>query len=131
MSAADPHAEGPSTVADAVPPSLWAVRILAPLGALGLIVPIVAAFTQGAPLGAEGAAIAGYAWGVVSFVDLGLALALGWGWIAWRESSVPRALLWLVLTTTTGSVALLAYLAGAAWRSRDGREIVLGPRRTG
>jgi hypothetical protein len=114
-----------------VPLSLRVVRVVAPLGALGLIVPIVVAFAQGAPLGAEGAAIAGYAWGVVSFVDLGLALALGWGWIAWREASVPRALLWLVLTTTTGSVALLAYLTGAAWRARDGREVVLGPRRAG
>lgn len=128
MSAAGPDAARSSTPAGGVPASLWVVRVAAPLGALALIVPILAAFAQGAPLGAEGAAIAGYAWGVVSFVDLGLALALGWGWIAWREASVPRALLWLVLTTVTGSVALLGYLAGAAWRSHDGRGVVIGPR---
>jgi hypothetical protein len=128
MSAARPDTARSNTSTAAVPASLWVVRIVAPLGALALIAPILAAFAQGAPLGAEGAAIAAYAWGVVSFVDLGLALVLGWGWIAWREANVPRALLWLVLTTVTGSVALLGYLAGAAWRSRDGRGVVVGPR---
>jgi hypothetical protein len=129
MSAAHPHAAGPSTAAETVAPSLWVVRILAPIGALGMVVPILTAFSQGAPLGAEGAAIAGYAWGVVTFVDLGLALILGWSWIAWREASVLRASVWLVLTTVTGSVALLGYLAGAAWRSTDGRQVMVGPRR--
>lgn len=129
MSAAGTDAARSSTSAVAVPASLWVVRFVAPLGAVALIVPILTALAQGAPIGAEGAAIAGYAWGVVTFVDLGLALALGWGWVAWREASAPRALLWLVLTTVTGSVALLGYLAGAAWRAHDGRGVMVGPRR--
>jgi hypothetical protein len=129
MSTAGQDTAPSDTPAAAVPPSLWVVRIMAPLGALALIAPILTAFTRGASLGAEGAAIAAYAWGVVSFVDLGLALVLGWAWIAWREASVLRALLWLVLTTVTGSVALFGYLAGAAWRSHDGRGVVVGPRR--
>jgi hypothetical protein len=70
-----------------------------------------------------------FAWGVVTFVDLGLALVLGWAWIAWREASPARALLWLVLTTVTGSIALLGYLAGAAWRADDLAEVLVGPRR--
>jgi hypothetical protein len=112
-----------------VSPAVLAVRVLAPLGALALVVAIGMAFAEGAPIGAEGASIATFAWGVVTFVDLGLALVLGWAWIAWREASLPRALLWLVLTTTTGSVALLGYVSGSAWRSSDMVEVLVGPRR--
>jgi hypothetical protein len=105
------------------------VRIVAPLGTLPLLAAIAAAFAEGASIGAEGARIAMFAWGVVTFVDLGLALVLGWAWIAWREASPARALLWLVLTTVTGSIALLGYLAGAAWRADDLAEVLVGPRR--
>jgi hypothetical protein len=105
------------------------VRVAAPIGALALVAVIAAAFAAGAPIGVEGARIATFAWGVVTFVDLGLALVLGWAWIAWREASPARALLWLVLTTVTGSVALLGYLAGAAWRSSDLAEVLIGPHR--
>jgi hypothetical protein len=105
------------------------LRVVAPLGALPLVAAIAVAFAQGAPLGAEGARIATFAWGVVTFVDLGLALVLGWAWIAWREASPVRALLWLLLTTVTGSIALLGYLAGAAWRASDLAEVLVGPHR--
>jgi hypothetical protein len=109
--------------------AVWILRVVAPLGAIALLVVIGLAFAEGAPLGAEGAAIAAFAWGVVTFVDLGLALLLGWAWIAWREASVSRAVLWLVATTVTGSVALLGYLAGAAWRANGVAEVLVGPHR--
>jgi hypothetical protein len=132
MTATGGLGDAPSAVAPVRPSvtgSLWAVRILAPLGALALTVTVLLAVLQGAPLGAEGAAIAAIWWGRVSFVDLGLALVTGWGWIAWREASVPRALVWLVLCTLTGSVAILGYLTGAAWRHQRGRDVLVGPRR--
>jgi hypothetical protein len=110
-------------------PGVRLVRVLAPLGAVALVAAIAAAFARGAPLGAEGAQIATFAWGVVTFVDLGLALVLGWAWIAWREASPARAVLWLVLTTVTGSIALLGYLAGAAWRAHDLADVLVGPHR--
>jgi hypothetical protein len=64
-------------------------------------------------------------------VDLGLALALGWLWIAWREAGPARAHVWLVLTAVTGSGALLAYVSAAAWRADDMGDVLLGPRRRG
>jgi len=109
--------------------ALTLVRVAAPLGAAALTLVIGAALAGGAPLGAEGRAIGALAWGWMTFVDLGLALVLGWGWIAWREARWSRALLWLVLTTVTGSVALLGYLGAAAWRAEDLRGLLLGPRR--
>ncbi len=108
-----------------------ALRVVAPLGALVMGVTIALALASGASLAAEGAQIGASVWGRVTFVDLALALVLGWGWIAWREASVLRALVWLVLTAVTGSGALLAYVAIAAWRAHDLRDVLVGSRRTG
>ncbi len=110
-------------------PAVRVLRVLAPFGALVMAVTIALALASGAPLGAEGAAIGAFVWGRVTFVDLGLALVLGWLWIAWREGSVSRALLWLVLTAVTGSGALLVYVSAAAWRSHALQEVLVGRRR--
>lgn len=110
-------------------PAVRVLRVLAPLGALVMAVTIVLALASGAPLGAEGAEIGAFVWGRVTFVDLGLALVLGWLWIAWRERSVARALVWLVLTAVTGSGALLVYVSIAAWRTHALREVLVGRRR--
>lgn len=110
-------------------PALRALRVIAPLGALAMAVTIVLALATGAPLGEEGAVIGTFVWGRVTFIDLGLALVLGWLWIAWRERHVLRALVWLVLTAVTGSGALLAYVSIAAWRSSELREVLVGPHR--
>ena len=108
-----------------------ALRVLEPLGTLVMGVTIVLALASGAPLGAEGAEIGAFVWGRVTFVDLGLALVLGWLWIAWREVSPVRAVVWLVATAITGSGALLAYVALAAWRAHDMHDVLVGPRRSG
>jgi hypothetical protein len=121
--------EGGARVAPRVGAGLALVRVLAPLGALVMTVVVVDALASGAALGADGAAIAAIVWGRVTLVDLALALPFGWGWIAWREASWPRAVAWLVLVTVTGSIALFGYLAGAAWRNPDGLAVVVGPRR--
>ncbi len=107
-------------------PAVRVLRIIAPLGALGMFVSIVLALGSGASLGAEGAVIGALVWGRVTFVDLGLALVFGWLWIAWREGRVARAAIWLVLTAVTGSGAILLYLAFAAWRTHDMRGVLLG-----
>lgn len=105
------------------------LRVLAPVGGLALAWPIVAALAAGAPLGAEGTRILALAWGVVTMVDLAVALVLGWAWIAWREASVARAVAWLALVTVTGSVGICAYLTGAAWRATSVGAVLVGPRR--
>jgi hypothetical protein len=115
---------GPST-------AVRILRVLAPLGALVMGATIVLALASGAPLGAEGSVIGALVWGQVTFVDLALALAFGWLWIAWREASPARALVWLVLTAVTGSGALLVYVSFAAWRAQDMRDVLVGRRRTG
>ena len=112
-------------------PGVRVLRIVAPLGAVALTVPIAAALAAGAPLGGEGGEILALAWGVVTLVDLGIALVLGWSWIAWREARPRSAVVWLALVAVSGSVGICAYLAAAAWRARTVREVLVGPRRAG
>ena len=114
------------SAAERVPsPAVRVLRVVAPLGALAMFATIVVALGTGESLGAQGAEIGALVWGRVTFVDLGLALVLGWLWIAWRERNVVRALVWLVLTAVTGSGALLLYVAVAALRADDMRDVLL------
>jgi len=124
-------AHGATGASGAPTAAVRTLRVVAPLGTLVMGVTIVLALASGAPLGAEGAEIGAFVWGRVTFVDLGLALVFGWLWIAWREASPVRAVVWLVATTITGSGALLAYVALAAWRERDMHGVLVGPRRSG
>jgi hypothetical protein len=120
-------------VSSATPPptALRVLRVIAPLGTLVMLATVAVALGTGAPLGAEGAAIAAFVWGRVTFVDLGLALLAGWLWIAWREGRTVPALVWLVLTVVTGSAALLGYVTLAAWRAQDMAEVLVGTRHRG
>jgi hypothetical protein len=110
-------------------PGLVALRLVASAGALVMAVTIVWALASGVPLGQDGTVLVGLVWGRVSLIDLLLMLGLGGGWIAWREGTPLRAVVTLALVTVTGSLAVLAYLAGAAWRARTAADVLLGPRR--
>ena len=108
--------------------ALTAIRMTAVAGVLAMVVAIARAFTV-ASFPEDGATLLALAWGQVTLVDLYLALLLGWGWIAWRERSVPRALGWLVATVTLGSLALFVYLLRASVRAQGPTEVVVGPHR--
>lgn len=111
------------------PAGLVALRVGASLGALAMAATIVVALASGAPLGAEGGAIAALVWGRVSLIDLGLALAAGWAWIVWREGGgLLRGIVWLVVVATTGSLAILGLLALRSWRASSVTEALVGAR---
>lgn len=98
--------------------------------AVALALLMVAAIVAGLATAEQGAAaeLFANAWGVVSLVDLYLAFAAVWAWVAWREADRARAVLWAVLIATTGSVAIWAYVAWAAARSTSVEELLLGRR---
>lgn len=106
---------------------LPAVRALAAFGTAAMLATILAAFSV-ASFTDEGASLLALAWGRVTLIDLYLALVLGWVWIAWRERSAGRALLWAVATVVTGSLALFVYLLVAALRARTTLELLVGSR---
>jgi hypothetical protein len=103
------------------------IRVAAAVGLLAMVAMVGRAFALGS-FGDEGATLLGLAWGQVTLVDLYLALLLGWLWIAWRERSALRAVVWLVATVTLGSIALLGYVLVAALRADTTVELLLGRR---
>jgi hypothetical protein len=105
------------------------VRLLAAAAFGAMIAAIAGGFSE-ASFTAEGGDLLALTWGRVTLVDIYLAFALGWAWIAWRERSPARAAAWGVATLMTGSLALFGYLLGAAMRAPDPEALVLGPRRT-
>lgn len=111
-----------------VEPAVVVVRLVAAFGCALMTSTIVAAFSV-ASFTEEGAMLLELAWGRVTVIDIYLAFLFGWLWIAWRERSLPRAVLWGGATVVTGSVALFAYLLGAALRAATTTELVVGPHR--
>lgn len=103
------------------------IRLLG-LGVAGaMVIAIVLGFAA-APEGAASELLTN-TWGIVTIVDLYLALAVGWAWLAWREQRAAVAAVWAVAFVGLGSVALGAYVAVVAARSSSIEEVLLGPGR--
>jgi hypothetical protein len=67
----------------------------------------------------EGGELLSMPWGIVSLVDLYVGFALFSGWIAYRERSRLRALIWILLVMVLGFFAASLY-ALLALRSSSG-----------
>jgi len=68
-------------------------------------------------------------WFRATLADAYFAFLTVWAWIAWREPTWPRRLLWLVLVLTLGNFAIAAYGLAAIARLRPGdgpKELLLG-----
>lgn len=78
-------------------------------------------FTQG-DLSADGSVLLSIPWGIVSLVDVYVGFALFSGWVVYREASLVRALVWVVLIMVLGFfiASLYALLAlqtsGGDWK---------------
>ena len=70
----------------------------------------------------DGAALLQNPWGIVSMVDLYTGFILFSGWIVYREKSLPRSLIWVVLMMVLGffTASLYAFMAlnasGGDWQ---------------
>ena len=87
-------------------------RAIALLGLGAMTAVLIYAFSVG-DLGREGSILLSMPWGVVSLVDLYVGFILFSGWIAFREKSLPRALIWIALMMVGGffTASLYAFLA--------------------
>jgi hypothetical protein len=104
------------------------VRLTA-AAAFGAMIAVVGAGLSAGGLTDEGGQMLDLLWGRITLVDIYLAFLVGWVWIAWRERSAVRAGAWLVATIVLGSLALWAYVLGAALRSTEVSELLVGPQR--
>ena len=68
-------------------------------------------------------------WGVTTLVDLYIGLLVIGGWIAYRERSVGRSLLWWIGLCLTGNLTALIYLLLASLRSETIEDLFRPARR--
>lgn len=95
-------------------------KIIAWLGALAMTVVLLNGFIAG-DFARDGAELLVNPWGIVSFVDLYVGFALFSVWIAFRETNLIMAIIWIILMMVlgffTGSVYMLIalYTSNGDW----------------
>ncbi len=96
-------------------------KIIALLGVLAMTIVLVYGFTVG-DFNAEGSQLLSMPWGIVSLVDLYVGFILFSGWIVYREKSLARSVIWVVLMMVLGffTASLYTFIAlqtsGGDWR---------------
>ena len=96
-------------------------KVVSLVGLFAMTGIIVYAFIVG-DFGQEGAQLLAMPWGQVSMVDLYVGFILFSGWIIYREKSLGRSIIWVVLMMVLGNwtaslYALLALLTcGGDWK---------------
>jgi len=87
-------------------------KAIALLGLLVMSAVLIYGFVVGDFAG-EGAELLSMPWGIVSLVDLYVGFVLFSGWIVYREASVARAAVWVILVMILGfwTASLYAFLA--------------------
>ncbi len=96
-------------------------KALALFGVVAMTAVLTYAFTSG-NLGEEGSLLLSMPWGIVSLVDLYVGFFLFSGWIVYREKSLVRSAVWVVLMMVLGffTASLYAFIAlqssGGDWR---------------
>jgi hypothetical protein len=76
-------------------------KVIALLGLLAMTAVLIYGFTVG-DFGGEGKQLLSMPWGIVSLVDLYVGFTLFSGWIVFREKSVVRSIIWVVLMMVLG-----------------------------
>ncbi len=96
-------------------------KLIALLGLLAMTGILIYGFTVGDFMG-EGARLLAMPWGIVSLVDVYVGFILFSGWIVYREKSIARSSVWVLLMMVLGffTGALYTLLAlnssGGDWR---------------
>jgi hypothetical protein len=76
-------------------------KVVALLGLLAMTGILIYAFTTG-NFTQEGNVLLSMPWGIVSLVDLYVGFILFSGWIVYREKSLARSIVWVVLMMVLG-----------------------------
>jgi hypothetical protein len=83
-------------------------KVIALLGLLAMTAILIYGFTVG-NFAEEGKQLLSMPWGIVSLVDLYVGFFLFSGWIVYREKSVLRSVVWVVLVMALGFWAASLY----------------------
>jgi hypothetical protein len=105
--------------------------VVALLGLVAMSAVLIYGFVVG-DFSGEGSELLAMPWGIVSMVDLYVGFSLFSGWIVYRERSLLRSLVWVVLMMVLGFWAGSLYALIALLRSEgDWQRFWLGQRVAG
>ena len=103
-------------------------KLISGLGILAMTAVLVYGFTVG-DFGADGAELLQNSWGVVSMVDLYTGFVLCSAWIVYREKSIIRSGVWVILMMVLGFFTASLYTFIALFLSKgDWHQFWLGKR---
>lgn len=87
-------------------------KLISALGVFAMSAALVYGFTAG-NFSADGAELLKNPWGIVSLVDLYVGFILFSAWIVYRERSVVRSIIWVVLMMVLGffTASLYTFIA--------------------
>lgn len=103
-------------------------KLISLLGALAMAAAIVYGLVAG-NFGAEGAQLLQMPWGIVTLVDVYVGFVLFALWIAYRETSLPAKVAWIVALMLLGNLMAAIYVLLALNASRgDWHRFFLGRR---
>ncbi len=91
-------------------------KVIAWLGAAAMTAALLNGFLAG-DFARDGGELLANPWGVVSFVDLYVGFALFSIWIAFRETNVALAVMWILLMMVLGFFTGAVYVLIALYRS--------------
>ena len=83
-------------------------KVVAVLGVLVMASILVYGFTVG-DFGGEGQVLLSMPWGIVSLVDVYVGFVLFSGWIVYREKSLLRSAVWIILVMILGNFTASLY----------------------
>lgn len=92
-------------------------KVIALLGLLAMTAVLIYGFAVG-DFAEEGKQLLSMPWGIVSLVDLYVGFVLFSGWIVYREKSVVRSVIWVVLMMVLGFWTASLYTLIALQTSR-------------
>jgi hypothetical protein len=84
-------------------------KVVAVLGVLAMASVLIYGFTVG-DFGGEGQLLLSMPWGIVSLVDVYIGFILFSGWIIYREKSLVRSIVWVILVMILGNFTASLYV---------------------
>ena len=103
-------------------------KIISALGILAMTAVLIFGFTKG-DFGSDGAELLKNPWGIVSLVDLYTGFILFSAWIVFREKSIFRSLIWVVLMMVLGFFTASLYILITLFTSKgDWKKFWMGHR---
>ncbi len=107
-----------------------AAKVIAWLGFIAMTAALINGFVNGS-FRQDGAELLANPWGIVSLVDLYVGFALFSLWIAFREKTLPAAVIWIVLMMVLGFFTASVYVLLALYQSKGNwLDVFLGHRKT-